>query len=225
MGPIAPIVIAAAVVLGIAGIVVALLQLRQGRLDTSPHGFLRLYLYTLAFASFVVFLFGAASLVTAGLATVAGKDFSYSHYSAAPPPPPDVRDNPKYIPPPSAGDQQDRQYRDDWVRGISLLLTGGLLWALHFLGIRATDPPEVRRTGAVASLYSGGLLAIAGLVTVVALPWGVYSLVAYYVLPQSSTGPQNQPGPILAFAFVFLPVLAYFLWRLTQRARLRAAAA
>jgi len=216
-----PLIITAAILLLIGGIVVAVLLLRQGRLDTSPRGFLRLYLYALAFASFLVALLGAAGLVTAGLATVAGKDFSYVHYSASPLPQ-EVKDNPRYTPPPGPSEQQDRQYRDDWVRGITLLLTGGLLWALHFLGIRATDPPEVRRSGALASLYSGGLLAIAGLTTVVALPWGIYSLVAFYVLPQSPPGQQNQPGPILASAIVFLPVLAYFLWRLTQRARLRA---
>ncbi len=206
----------AALLLIIGGVVVIVLAIRQGRLDTSPRALLRLYLYALAFASFLVLLFGATSLVKVGLATVAGKSFSYyqARYVYSPPPPGAPAG--KQIQP---VDQSDRVYRDDLVRGIALVLTGGLLWLLHWLGIRALDPPDVRRGSLLAALYSGGLLAMAGLVTVVALPWGIYSLLAYYVLPQDNSGPPNQPGDPLSYAIVFLPVLLYFLWRLIERAR------
>ena len=213
-------VIGPAALLFIIGVVVVIvLAIRQGRLDTSPRAFLRLYLYALAFASFLVLLFGATSLVKVGLATVAGKNFSYyqARYAYAPPnSPPGKEIGPI---PPQPIDQSDRVYRDDLVRGIALVVTGGLLWMLHWLGIRALDPSDVRRRSLLAALYNGGLLAIAGLVTVVALPWGIYSLLAYYVLPQDTYGPPNQPGDPLSYAIVFLPVLLYFLWRLIERAR------
>lgn len=209
----------AVLLLIIGGVVVIVLAIRQGRLDTSPRALLRLYLYALAFASFLVLLFGATSLVKVGLATVAGKNFSYYQvrYAYAPQgAPPGKQVGPV---PPQPIDQSDRAYRDDLVRGIALVVTGGVLWVLHWLGIRALDPPEVRGTSLLAAVYSGGLLAIAGLVTVVALPWGIYSLLAYYVLPQDTNGPPNQPGDPLGYAIVFLPVLLYFLWRLIERAR------
>jgi hypothetical protein len=208
----------AGLLLAIGGVVVLVLAIRQGRLDTSPRAFLRLYLYALAFASFLVLLFGTTALVKAGLATVAGRNFSYYVY-AYPQPVPAVKDGIAPLPPPRVTDQTDREYRDDLVRGLALVITGGLLWLLHWLGIRTLDSPEVRRTSLLAGLYNGGLLAIAGLVTVVALPWGIYSLLAYYVLPQDANGPSNRPGDPLSYAIVFLPVLLYFLWRLIERAR------
>jgi hypothetical protein len=212
----------AAVLLLIGGVVVVVLAIRQGRLDTSPRALLRFYLYALAFASFLVLLFGATSLVKAGMATVAGRGFSYYEvtYAYGPPgAPPPYKSGLAPGPAPVPTDQSERPYRDDVVRGLALILTGGLLWVLHWLGIRALDPPEVRRTSLLAALYSGGLLAIAGLVTVVALPWGIYSVLAYYVLPQDGNGPSNRPGDPLSYAIVFLPVLLYFLWRLIERAR------
>jgi hypothetical protein len=212
----------AAVLLLIGGVVVVVLAIRQGRLDTSPRALLRFYLYALAFASFLVLLFGATSLVKAGMATVAGRGFSYYEvtYAYGPPgAPPPYKSGLAPGPAPVPTDQSERPYRDDVVRGLALILTGGLLWILHWLGIRALDPPEVRRTSLLAALYSGGLLAIAGLVTVVALPWGIYSVLAYYVLPQDGNGPSNRPGDPLSYAIVFLPVLLYFLWRLVERAR------
>lgn len=210
----------AGLLLIIGGVVVLVLVIRQGRLDTSPRAYLRFYLYALAFASFLVLLLGATALVKAGLATVAGRDFSYYQvtYATVPQAPPGkVGVAPS--PPPVPTDLNDRPYRDDLVRGLALVLTGGLLWILHWLGIRALDPPEVRRTSLLAALYSGGLLAIAGLVTVVALPWGIYALLAHYVLPQDGNGPSTLPGDPLSYAIVFLPVLLYFLWRLIQQAR------
>ena len=74
----------------------------------------------------------------------------------------------------------------------------------------------MRRRSTLAAVYSGGLLTIGGLVTVVALPWGL----AHYLIPQSigPGGTSNQPGPPLAYATVFVPGLVYFLWRLVQRA-------
>jgi len=213
------VIILAALLLIVGGVVVIVLAIRQGRLDTSPRAFLRLYLYALAFASFLVLLFGATSLVKVGLATVAGKSFSYyqARYAYAPQGAPPGKQIGTIPAPPI--DQSDRAYRDDLVRGIALVVTGGLLWMLHWLGIRALDPADVRRRSLLAALYNGGLLAIAGLVTVVALPWGIYSLLAYYVLPQDTYGPPNQPGDPLSYAIVFLPVLLYFLWRLIERAR------
>ncbi len=84
MGMVITLAVLLVIVGGVAATVVAF---RRGRLDTSPRAFLRLYLYALAFASFLVLLFGATSLVTAGLAAVAGKNFSYQTYSYAPGPP------------------------------------------------------------------------------------------------------------------------------------------
>lgn len=93
-------VIALVVIAG--GIAAAVINYRRGHLDTSPRAFLRLYLSSLASASFLVFLLGTASLTTAGLATIAGKDFSYQlveypqasngvAIDKAPAPPPDGR--------------------------------------------------------------------------------------------------------------------------------------
>ena len=210
----------AALLLIVGGVVVIVLAFRQGRFDTSPRAFLRLYLYALAFASFLVLLAGATNLVRAGLATVAGRSFSYYEvsYAYAPQGAPPGKVAPTPVPPVPI-DQSERPYRDDLVRGVALVLTGGLLWVLHWLGIRALDPLEVRRASLLSALYSGGLLAIAGLVTVVALPWGIYSLLAYYVLPQDAGGAASRPGDPLSYAIVFLPVLLYFLWRLIERAR------
>ncbi len=209
------------VVIIIGGIAAIVIAMRQGRFDTSPRGILRGYLYALAFASFLVFLNGTASLVTAGLSSIAGRGFSYYQYQYSPPPP----ESPKYGSQPTPSEEQDRRFRDDLVRGIALMVTGGLLWSLHWLGIRAVDPPEVRRASTLASLYGNGLMAIAGLVTIISLPLGVYALLAYYILPASGKNASNQPGPTLAYALVFLPVLAYFLWRLVQKVGRRAAPA
>ncbi len=204
----------------VGGIAAAVVTFLRGRLDTSSRAFLRLYLYALAFASFLVLLFGATSLVTAGLAAVAGKSFSYQTYQYAGPPGPEGK--PQLRADADVNADLDRRFRDDLVKGIAFAVVGGLLWTMHWAGIRAVDPTEVRRRSALASLYSGGLLAIAGLATVVTLPWSIYSLLSYYIVPPAglgSGGSSTQPGPLLAFALVFLPVLAYFLWRLIQRVR------
>ncbi len=210
-------VIVLVVVLG--GIAAAVINYRRGRLDTSPRAFLRLYLYSLAFASFLVFLLGGASLTTAGLATIAGKDFSYQLVEY-PQPPNSVGIDKAPAPPPDGRAEQDRAYRDDIVRGAALLAVGGLMWGLHWLGIRSLDPAIVRRRSILAAVYGGGLLTISGLVTVVALPWGLYALLAHYLIPQSvgPGGASNQPGLPLAYAAVSIPVLGYFLWRLMQKA-------
>lgn len=220
-GAVGTVISLAALLIVIGGIVLVVVAIRQGRVDTSPRAFLRVYLYVLAFASFLVLLFGATSLVKVGLATVAGRSFSYYQvtYAYGPQGAPPGKEGIVAPTGPSPAAQTDRQYRDDLVRGLALVVTGGILWILHWLGIRALDPPDVRRASLLAALYSGGMLTIAGLVTVVAMPWGVYSLLAYYVLPQDQNGPTNQPGDPLSFAIVFLPVLLYFLWRLIQRAR------
>ena len=86
---------------------------------------------------------------------------------------------------------------------------GGLLWGLHWLGIRSRDPAIVRRRSLLGALYSGGLLAISGLVTLVALPWGLYELLARYLVPQNVgvAGVSNQPGLPIAYATVFIPVV------------------
>jgi hypothetical protein len=199
------------------GIAAAVISYRRGHLDASPRGFLRLYLYTLALASFLVLLLGAVSLTTAGLATVAGKDFSYQLVEY--PQPPSGGGLDKSAGPPADGRaEQDRTYRDDLVRGAALLVVGSIMWGLHWLAIRSLDPAVIRRRSLLAAMYSGGLLAISGLVTLVAIPWGLYTLLAHYLIPQSvAGGPSNPPGAPLAYAVVFLPVLAYFLWRLVQR--------
>ena len=113
----------AVLLLVIGGVVVVVLAIRQGRLDTSPRALLRLYLYALAFASFLVFLFGATSLVKAGLATVAGRSFSYYQvtYAYGPQGAPPYKSGIAPGPPPVPTDQSERPYRDDLVRAVFLV--------------------------------------------------------------------------------------------------------
>ncbi|MFN2465282.1 MAG: hypothetical protein ABR598_03345 [Candidatus Dormibacteria bacterium] len=228
-----------AVVGGIVALVFFLVRGNRGEDAFTSRNMLRVYLRLAYMASLVVFLVGAVYTLTAGFAVAFGHDFSY--YPNA------IAANPCGPIPPSGGDPTayknctsrygsggapifagppDTRQQDDLIRGLSLMFTGLILGAGHRLGQRASETLEERHNSGLARTEAALGTVGFGLVTIIALPIGAYSVMHHLILGNqvTSSGP-DMPGQSLAVALVFTPAWLYYLYGFVTRGRSRPAVA
>lgn len=182
------------------------------------------YFHLMAIATLLVLTVGLSTGIKAGLADAFGREFSYSRpvtMRAAVGPGGTARP-----PPPVPEEQQERQrkdierqYQNDWIQGITLTLVGAVLWGLHLFGRRRVTPEEPETRQFFARAYSTVLLAIFGLVGVVALPMGMYELLRFFLVPLDESAPNQPPGASVAMAVVFVPIWIYYLNDILARSR------
>ncbi len=232
---VASIIIPVVVVLGLAVVAAAVvflaMRLRSGEpFAISFRVVLTAYFYLLSIAGLIVLLVGLSGLVNAGLSTVAGRDFSYNRPpSGIPRPVPAV---PPGIAAPQAPSpeeqkleadrQQEREFREGLLQGISMSLVGGLVWLTHSLGRRRTEGALERQRGFLNTGYLVVLLVIFSLVGIISLASGVFETLRFYLVePATQFEFRPPPGPNASAAIVFVPAWAYYLIALLRNFRER----
>ncbi|MBI4198087.1 MAG: hypothetical protein HY533_03145 [Chloroflexi bacterium] len=212
------ILVLAALVGAVGGIVYLVLKLRAGERITFPTRLLfRLYLYVISLISLVTLVAGLSNLVQAGLGAALGKEFSYNPvYVAEPfrPAPEPVKGEPPTVDPKADEELRqkglDRALKEGLLNGLSLSIVGAAVLALHTWSRRRLETEEERR-GIPHRVYLILLLALFGVVTLVTLPSAIYESLRYYLLDTTRQDYGNRPGGALATALVALPVWAYYL--------------
>ena len=177
------------------------------------------YFHLLAMACFLVMTGGIATSLKAGLSNAVGREFSYYLPTIARPVPYGTAVG---IPPAeeqNVGNRRDveRQYQNDLIQGITLAVVGAVLWGLHIIGRRQVTPDEARPFFSRA--HSTVLLAIFGIVGVVALPVSLYELLRFFLVSAEEGFRSQPPGASVATALVFVPVWMYYLLDILKRSR------
>lgn len=223
-----------AAIVAVLGVIIAagifvLQRVRAGQpLNLSFRTIAAAYFHLMAIACFLVMTVGIATGLKAGLSEVFDRDFSYFH---PPSPARVVIDEGPPGPPgrlrPSSAEEQternrrdvERQYQNDLIQGITLTVVGAVLWGLHTIGRRQVTPEDVEPFFSRA--HSTVLLAIFGIVGVVALPVSLYELLRFFIITVDAD--QNfrsqPPGASVATALVFVPVWIYYLADILRRTR------
>jgi hypothetical protein len=213
-----PVLIALAVATLLLFVVI---NLRSSRDVLSAGVLLRFYLYIASFVTLVVLVAGLIYLLT-GLFSLGSRDFSYAHFPRPIPPPTNTAGGVPAADNASRLEQQEleRQRDDqstDLLRGGTLTVIGGLLFALHLV---------LRRHGAedgVEGNFRRGFLMVSlvtfGLIGLVALPVGVYQTLKFFLIPPLPTQTRVAPGNTLATGIVLTPLWIAYLLALTRQAR------
>lgn len=177
------------------------------------------YFHVMAIACFLVMTVGITTTLKAGLSDIFGREFSYYLPTISKP----VPDGPpgRVSPPEEMNErgrrEAERQYQNDLIQGITLAVVGAALWGLHTVGGRQVTPDEAGPFFSRA--HSTVLLAISGIVGVVALPMSLYELLRFFLV-SADEGFRNQPpGASIATALVFVPVWMYYLIDILKRTR------
>ncbi|MDO8506338.1 MAG: DUF5671 domain-containing protein [Candidatus Limnocylindria bacterium] len=163
-------VLTALVPLAALGLLVFLLAAFAARgrdgADLSPRPLLRAYLYVGSFAGVGALAFGLASLLTAGLALVAGNELVYGAI------PEEARIR--------RTQELDLQRAQDALRGVTFALAGGLFWLAHWLGRNRVAPGDQGSMRRAYALLGAGVFGLAALVL---LPTGISQALSFWLLP------------------------------------------
>ena len=159
----------------------------------------------------ILALVGGAFLLKAGLSEVFSRDFSYQNFSAQtggyPPAGP-------YGGPPSV----ETQAKNDVATGITLLVIGVLLGAVHAFGRAAAARRNTMYAGAVERGFDTVMLVVATVVGLASAIMLLNDLLRRYVVTDAGRAAADlpHPGGPLAFVLTFLPLWAFFaarVWR------------
>lgn len=179
------------------------------------------YFHLMAIACFLVMTVGITTGLKAGLSEVFGREFSYYRPAVATKVAPPDMGRPPVTPPEDVIERSrrdaERQYQNDLIQGVTLAVVGAVLWGLHTIGRRQVTPDEAR------AFFSRGhstvLLAIFGIVGVVALPVGLYELLRFFLVTADEGFRSQPPGASVATALVFVPVWMFYLMDILKRTR------
>lgn len=201
-----------AIVAAVGAVVYIVLRLRSGEPMVFPTRLMfRIYLYLITLVSLVTLLTGISDLAQAGLGAALGKEFSYNpSFVAAPRPLPDgtePEDFEKRLAESEAG--LERAMKEGLLDGISLTIVGALVLGLHVWGRTRLETVEERQD-ILHRIYLIVMLAIFGVVTLVALPTATFETLRFYIL-EADQSRGTRPGGPLATAIVTLPVWVYYL--------------
>ncbi len=179
------------------------------------------YFHLMAIACFLVLTVGLSIALKAGLSDAFGREFSYFRPPIARPVP---EGPPGRMPPPDDSVERNRrdvegQYQNDLIQGMTLAVVGAVLWGIHGFGRRQVTPeaPEVRQFFSRA--HAIVLLAIFGLVGVVALPMSIYEALRFFLITSDEHMRSQSPGATVATALVFVPLWMYYLNDILARSR------
>lgn len=163
----------------------------------------------------VLALSGLALIVKSVSASLAGLDFSYqtTDYPVEHPPPGALRPAR-----PTAMDRATAQARDDLASGISLVVIGGALGAVHALARTVAARRDTAFAGAIARGFDVALLVVSAAVGLASSAYLLNTLLRRYIVTGASPDPYSapRPGGALGFALAFLPVWVIFarrVWR------------
>ena len=224
-GLLIPLIVLAFLAIIIALGVYAVLRVRSGEpMRISFSTIVLAYFYLMSIASFLVLVAGLSIGVKAGLSDVLGPEFSY--YVQSP-----VRMVPAEVPtsgvkptdmkpqPVPADElersrrQAERQYQEDVLQAGTMVVVGGIVWALHRWGRRRAEAQGDGTQGFFSKAYMTIMLALFGIVGLISLAMGVYEVLRYWIIPVDEVMSRQPPGSTIATAIVFVPIWLYFLYQ------------
>jgi hypothetical protein len=197
-----------------------LANLRTAKDVLSAGVLLRFYLYIASFVTLVVLVAGLIYLLT-GLFSLNSPDFSYARF-ARPVPPPEIAAKAQTDDTARYDQQQMERQRDmqstDLIRGGTLAVMGGLLFALHAIMLRRQATDEATEANFRRAFLVVGVVTF-GLVGLVALPVGVYQTLKFLLIAPLPTQTRVAPANTLATGIVLTPLWLWYLLALTRQAR------
>ena len=211
---------AAAILGGIALVLMAFLQRGRDGVELSPGGLMRLYLYIASLAGVIVFAIGLSAVVNYGIARVAGDELIYGGTPvpavARPVCPPEAVGKGCVEPTPEQLEQQrrdeqdrrERQRDEDLLRGFTYALFGALFWVAHW-GARRGLGTEGSVPGLRRVYLLVGTIAF-GVATIVLLPTGIYQALANALL-RTPEGYYRQGADSLGGGLVTLVIWLIYL--------------
>ncbi|MBL7120113.1 MAG: hypothetical protein ISS53_05465 [Dehalococcoidia bacterium] len=118
---------------------------------------------------------------------------------------------------------------DDLTLAFVLLGTGMMICILHVFGRRAMEKREDKSTTTIRRRYLFFMLAVSSITGLVSLPLAIYRIISYHIVePSYFPGsypyyepPLHAPSAELAVAIVFVPLWAYYLFRVLREIRHR----
>jgi hypothetical protein len=186
-------------VLGLVGAGVVALMKGKLTMPMLAHGYTAVVLGI----ALVMTLVGGAYLLKAGLSELIGRDFSYTIW-------------PSYYgePYPSA----ETMFKDDIVLGITLVIIGGVVGGIHFLGMRLAAARNLVHAAIIERTYDIAMLVVGTAVGLTSVIMLINDLLRRYVVTDANRPVEQlpHPGNPLAFAVFFLPLWIYFgvrVWR------------
>lgn len=103
-----------------------------------------------------------------------------------------------------------------------LLGTGLVICILHVYGRRAVQKREEEATTNIRRIYLFFMLGIYSLTGLISLPLAIYQTIRYFTVePDYGYYHPQAPSTELAVAIVFVPLWAYFMFRVLQEIRQR----
>lgn len=194
-------------------IAAAIVGLMRGRLTFAT--IVHAYTAVVLGACIVLALAGGALLLKSLFSAAFGLDFSYQtvDYPRGTPPPGVVE--PKL---PSAAERAASEAGDDLTGGITLLVLGGGLGALHAFGKLLAARRDTSYARVVAGGFDVAMLVIGTVVGLVSSAMLLNDLLRRYVVTSAASAPYTMPRPggALGFALMFVPLWVYFarrVWR------------
>lgn len=232
LGILIPLSIVAVLAILIAVAVYVVTRIRSGEpLVLSFRTILMAYLYLMSVASLLVFAVGLTTTFKAAFSDLFGREFSYWTPPAArfvpartvapgQPMEPDLKPQPL---PEEEREQNrrqvERQYQEDLILGGTMVVTGGLIWALHLYGRRRGAVSEEASADFFHKSYLTILLVIFSIVGIIALPTAAYELLRFFILQPDVFSSRQPPGVTVGMALVFVPGWVAILWRVIGRTR------
>lgn len=227
-----PVGILAFLAIVVALVVFMVTRARAGEpIGLSFRTILQAYFYLMSIVSFLVLVIGLTVGIKVALSAVLGPSFSYYtassvRMSVEKPPPPDSTTRPEVKPQPVPPEeqerqrrQQDRQRQEDIIQGVTLAVAGAIVWGLHTLGRRRLFSPTEPLDRFMARAHLTILLAIFGVVGVIALPMALNDLLRYFLVPSDEFSGRQPPGASVATALVFVPIWVYYLLAVVRQSR------
>ena len=229
-----PLSILAVLAILIAVAVYVVTRMRSGEpLVLSFRTILLAYLYLMSIASLLVFAAGLSVTFKALSSDVFGREFSYwgppavrfmpvptEKRPGGPSGPTDM--NPQPLPEEERERnrrQVERQYQEDLILGGTMLVAGGLIWALHLYGRRRWEVSEEASADFFHKSYLTILLVIFSIVGIIALPMAAYELLRFFLVQPDAFSSRQPPGVTVGMALVFVPGWVVILWRVIGRTR------
>lgn len=163
----------------------------------------------------VLALSGVGLMVKSVSGSLFGLDFSYQTEDYPVPEPPVAGRKPAM---PSAMERATGQARDDLASGISLIVIGGAIGAIHALARAVAARRDTVYAGAIARGFNVAMLLVSAAVGLTSSAFLLNALLRRYVVTGASPDPYSapRPGGALGFALAFLPLWVFFagrVWR------------
>jgi len=232
LGILIPLSILAVLAILIAVAVYVVTRIRSGEpLVLSFRTILMAYLYLMSVASLLVFAAGLSVTFKSLSSDLFGREFSYWASPAARfaparavAPGQPMEPNLKLQPLPEEERERnrrqvERQYQEDLIQGGTMLVVGGLVWALHLYGRRRGAVSEEASEDFFHKSYLTILLVIFSVVGIIALPMAAYELLRFFIVQPDEFSSRQAPGATVGMALVFVPFWVVILWRMIGRTR------